>query len=200
MPTAKNNIANGYILAGGKSSRMGRDKGLIVLEEKTIIQHVIEQLKPTVNKLVLVSNNPEYKKFGLEVIGDIIKNIGPAGGIHAALNHTDTEQNFIVSCDMPFITTLAVEFLIYQSSQTQITVPVYNQKIEPMFGVYSKECLLKWSWLIQQGVIRLQDILSHFSVLKLNVDGNSLFYDSVFININTQEDFNQVLKKSKNEN
>src|ERR1035437_7677768 len=103
MIPPKNNL-NGYILAGGKSSRMGTDKGLLVFNKKTIIQHVIAQLKPVVKEVIIVSNNRDYEKFGVKVIADIIKNIGPAGGIHAALSHSNTNHNFIVSCDMPFIT------------------------------------------------------------------------------------------------
>ena len=198
--TTKINTINGYILAGGKSSRMGMDKGLMVFNGKAIVQRVMEQMKPAVNKLVIVSNNPEYEKFGLEVVVDIIKNIGPAGGIHAALNHTNAEKNFLVSCDMPFITTGSIEFIIRHSLQSQITVPVYQCQTEPLFGVYSKECLTKWQELIQQGIIKLQDIISHFSLLKLDVDGNPLFYDSPFTNINTQDDFKEAIKKSKNEN
>lgn len=200
MMTSKRNKVNGYILAGGKSSRMGEDKGLIVLEEKKIVQHVIDHLRPTVNKLVIVSNNPAYEEFGLEVISDIVKNIGPAGGIHAALNHTDVEYNFIVSCDMPFITTSSVEYLICRSFQSQITVPVFNQKTEPMFGVYSKKCLTKWHELIRNDIIKLQDVISYFPLLKLNVDGNPFFSESLFFNINTQEDFKRAITKSKNEN
>jgi molybdopterin-guanine dinucleotide biosynthesis protein A len=198
--TTKINTINGYILAGGKSSRMGMDKGLMVFNGKAIVQRVMEQMKPAVNKLVIVSNNPEYEKFGLEVVVDIIKNIGPAGGIHAALNHTNAEKNFLVSCDMPFITTGSIEFIIRHSLQSQITVPVYQCQTEPLFGIYSKECLTKWQELIQQGIIKLQDIISHFSLLKLDVDGNPLFYDSPFTNINTQDDFKEAIKKSKNEN
>ncbi len=199
MAEIRNNV-NGYILAGGKSSRMGIDKGLIVFDERAIIQRVIEQMRPAVKKLVIVSNNPEYEKFGLEVIGDVIKNIGPAGGIHSALSHTDAEQNFIVSCDMPFVTTSSIEFVVSQSYQTQITLPVYGQKIEPMHGVYSKECLNKWNELIQLNVFKLQELISHFSLLKLSVDGNNLFYDSIFFNINTKEDLEKAIKKSQNGN
>lgn len=194
------NRVNGYILAGGKSSRMGMDKGLIAFHEKTIVQHVMEQMNPAVDKLVIVSNNADYKKFGPEVIEDVIKNIGPAGGIHAALNHTDTNHNFIVSCDMPFITASSIEFVIHHSFQSQITVPVFHKKMEPMFGIYSKECLTKWHELIQNGIIKLRDLLSHFSKRELNVDDNPLFNDSLFININTQDDLKNAIKKLENEN
>ena len=78
MDKKVNNI-NGYVLAGGKSSRMGKDKGMIIYNGKAIIEYIIEQLKPLVNKLVIVSNNFEYEKFGVEVINDLLKDIGPVG-------------------------------------------------------------------------------------------------------------------------
>jgi molybdopterin-guanine dinucleotide biosynthesis protein A len=194
MINPKNNV-NGYILAGGKSSRMGTDKGLIIINGKTIVKHVLEQLQPAVKDVVIVSNNPAYEKFGVKVIADDIKNIGPAGGIHSALNHTDTKQNFIVSCDMPFITTGAVKFIIKHALQSQITVPVYHEKTEPLFAVYPKECFTKWQKLIQKDIIKLQDIIIHFSFMKLNVDANPLFHDSFFTNINTPLDLKKAFKK-----
>ena len=135
---------NGYILAGGKSTRMGEDKGLMELHNKPVIEYVINQLKPAVNNIVIVSNNKEYAKFGYEVIEDIIRNIGPSAGIHTVLCHSKTERNFVVSCDMPFITTDSIEYLINESEGSQITIPVYKDKYEPMYAVYSKECLAQW--------------------------------------------------------
>src|SRR6478736_747967 len=117
-----------YILAGGKSSRMGTDKGLILLKDKSIIEYVIEIVKPLFKKVFIVSTNSDYSKFGLELIPDLIKEIGPAGGILTAMDHCETEIFFVVSCDMPFISSAAVEFLISESQQYQITVPIHLQK------------------------------------------------------------------------
>ena len=185
----------GYILAGGRSSRMGEDKGLILLNGKPIISYVINQLKPAVDTIIIVSNNKEYVKFGYEVIEDTIKNIGPSAGILAALNHTNTEKNFVVSCDMPFIAIPSIEYIINQSEGYQITVPIYKDKYEPMFAVYSKECINKWEELIELGTYKMMDIINHFMVLKVNVDNNHLFNDSLFININTKEDLQKAIDK-----
>ena len=190
----KENIT-GYILAGGRSSRMGEDKGLILLNRKPIISYVINQLKPAVDKIIIVSNNIDYAQFGYEVITDTIKNIGPSAGILAALNHTDTEKNLIVSCDMPFITTDTIECIINKSNDYQIAVPIYKDKYEPMFAVYSKECIGKWEDLIMHGTYKMIDIINHFGVLKLNVDNNQEFNDSIFININTKDDYQKALDK-----
>ena len=191
----KENKVNAYILAGGKSSRMGTDKGLLPFNGKPIIQHVIDQLLPVVNNVIIVSNNSEYEQFGLEVIADDIKNIGPAGGIYTALKHTDTEYNFIVSCDMPFVNSAAVNYLIQHSFQSQITLPLLHGRIEPLFGMYSKNCLAKWQELIESGTIKLRAMIGHFNLLELDVNANELFNDSLFVNINNKNDLEEALKK-----
>ena len=188
-----NNI-NGYILAGGKSSRMGIDKGLILFNQQPIVQHIINKMTPLVKNVVIISNNPIYENFKLEVLTDLIKNIGPAGGIQTALNHTDTEKNIIVSCDTPFVTTNSLAYIIRQSVHSQITVPVYNDKLHPLHGVYSKECASKWLEIIQLNILKLHEIISHFELLKVNVDDNPFYDEDIFFNINTKEDLKIALK------
>lgn len=192
---SENIYFNGYILAGGKSSRMGIDKGLMLLEGKAIIQYVMEQLEPMVNELVIVSNNPEYEKFGLKVIPDRIKDIGPAGGIHSALTHTNTSRCFIVSCDIPFVTTRAIHFIRQQSENYQIALPVYKGKIQTLLGVYSKSCLLVWQRLINEGIFKLQDLILHFKLNLMEVENNDIFNERMFFNINDRNEFEAALKQ-----
>lgn len=187
---------NGYILAGGKSSRMGVDKGLMLLEGKSMIKHVIDALKPVVDKIVIVSNNQEYEKFGFKVIGDLIADMGPAGGIYSALKHTDSHKVFIVSCDMPFVNADAIQYMINNSAQAEITLPLHHQSIEPLFGVYSKSCLTKWESLIETRIVKLQDLVVQFDLVKLNVDENKIFTELNFVNINTRNDYNNAIQKN----
>jgi len=196
----KNSGVNGYILAGGKSSRIGEDKGLMILNNRELVKHVIDHLKFTVENITIVSNNREYEKFGYEVIQDIIKNTGPAGGIHTVLNHSHVRYNFVVSCDMPFINDKAIDFIIRNAYESEITVPVYKKRIEPLFGIYSRECLHDWTKLIDSNVIKLMDIIGHFKLLKVNVDNNEFFNDTTFININTNSDFINANNQFKNGN
>ena len=192
MPHHQKDSVTGYILAGGKSSRMGSDKGLMLLDGKPLILPIIEQLKPAVDKLVIVSNNQAYAALGHELITDIVKDIGPAGGIYSALSHSKTDKNFILSCDMPFVTTAAIEFIIRQPSSSQIVLPVHNGQMEPMFGLYSRSCLTQWHALIQQGFLKLQEMVGRFDLLKLEVSDNPVFANNLFVNINTPEDFKKA--------
>jgi molybdopterin-guanine dinucleotide biosynthesis protein A len=179
------NLMNGYILAGGKSSRMGVDKGLILLNDKPMIQYVIEQLKPLCRNIYIVTNNSEYKRLGFECIEDEIKNVGPAGGIFSALKHTNTPYNFIVSCDMPFVHTRGIEFIMLHSLDHEITIPVFQNHLQPMCGVYNKNILDKWQTLILKNERKLQSLLKLFMLKQLVVDDNILFDAKFFKNINT---------------
>lgn len=172
---------------------MGTDKGLIQFRGKTITEHIIDQLKPVVDQVVIVSNNPDYAIFNLERIPDIIKNCGPAGGIHTALSHTSTRRNFIVSCDMPFVTTGAIDFFLNRPTEKEITVPVHQGKIEPLFGIYHQSCLAQWDELIRRGFLKLQEMIACFDLLKIDVSIQPLFSYPLFANINTPEDLEKAL-------
>ena len=104
--------ATGIILAGGKSSRMGEDKGLVLLNGKPMIQYVIEALKEVVSDIIIISNNASYNKFRVPVYSDIIKDKGPVGGIYTGLYHSTTELNFCISCDVPMISSDFIFWLL----------------------------------------------------------------------------------------
>lgn len=195
----KNNspTVNGYILAGGKSLRMGEDKGLILFNGKPMIAYVIEQLKPTVQKVIIVSNNKAYEQFGLEVISDLVTDIGPAGGIFTALSNTDVDYNFICSCDMPFIKTDAINFLIEHSIGFDITVAVHHDKIQPLFGVYSKSCLPEWKNQIQKNNFKLQELITQFNLQKLEMKNMNSFDKTIFTNVNSKSELEQHQQKEK---
>jgi molybdopterin-guanine dinucleotide biosynthesis protein A len=174
----------GYLLSGGKSSRMGNDKALKLLHGKTMIEHVITQLETEVDSVVIVSDHPNHASFGKPVINDLIKNIGPAGGIYSALSHSITEKNFIVSCDMPYITSEGIRFLINHSQDFEITFPKLEYP-QPLFGVYSKKCLPLWEKLIQSGQLSLRQLILHFKLNLLPVNDSNIYSEKFFSNINS---------------
>ena len=75
----------GIILAGGKSSRMGEDKGLLLLNNIPMIQYIINVFDTLKIPVMIIANNDNYKQFHLPVYTDIVKDKGPAGGILSAL-------------------------------------------------------------------------------------------------------------------
>lgn len=195
MTNGINKNCNGYILAGGKSSRMGEDKGLMLFNGKPIVQYVIEALSPVANKVIIVSNNPDYKDFGYEVIEDAIKDIGPAGGIYSVLKHSDAILNFIVSCDMPFVKTKAVSYMLENVGNAGIVLPVHKGQMEPLFGLYRTECLKEWQRLVNDGVLTLHEMVKHFKLKKRIIENNDAFNENTFLNVNTRNEFESALKQ-----
>ena len=93
------------ILAGGKSSRMGSDKSLLKLGNKTLIEHVVDTVRPYVKSVLIVTNDNEKYHFINDVcfISDIRKDQGPLMGLVSGISSVDTKWSFVTSCDMPLI-------------------------------------------------------------------------------------------------
>jgi molybdopterin-guanine dinucleotide biosynthesis protein A len=108
IPSHRNSA---FILAGGKSVRMGTDKGLVDFKGKPMIKHLIEIVQPLFSDVIIISNNEAYQKFGLPVLKDRIKDLGPIGGLLTGLKYTNTDWNFFIACDLPFVQTKVINLL-----------------------------------------------------------------------------------------
>lgn len=135
------NKYTGIILAGGQSSRMGQDKGLMDLKGKAMILHVIDSIEKLTNQIIIVANNEAYKKFGYKVVPDIIVNKGPLAGIVTGLEETETEKNWILSCDTPFITASLLDELMSTMKDENLRIVKKGNDIHPLIGTYRKSAL-----------------------------------------------------------
>jgi molybdenum cofactor guanylyltransferase len=129
-----------FILAGGKSSRMGADKAFLELGGRTLLAQALE-VAGTVTPLVrLLGDQKKFTAFGA-VIEDIYPGRGPLGGIHAALMSTTTDFNLMMAVDLPFIGTEFLRYLVAQAegSNAAATVPRAGGIVQPLCAVYRKE-------------------------------------------------------------
>jgi molybdopterin-guanine dinucleotide biosynthesis protein A len=153
---AENNIT-GIILAGGKSSRMGRDKGFVKLNGVTFMSHIIEALKPLVKEIIVVSNASEYDVFKLKRVEDIIENSGPLAGLYSGLVHSETEDNMVLSCDVPLINTVVLKKLIDGfTSETDVIQIESRGRTMPLIAMYKKRCAPHFLKHLEQGERRLR--------------------------------------------
>jgi molybdopterin-guanine dinucleotide biosynthesis protein A len=184
----------GIVLAGGKSSRMGSDKSKMVLNGKTLIEYSIEALRPLCETVVISSNNSIYDYTGCEVWADELPDGSPMIGIYSCLKRSLTETNIILSCDMPLINKLLLEYLLSSSKDFDITVPIHgNNLIEPLCGIYKKSCIDVLKGFIDNGNYRLNEFIRSASHLLVNVGQSTDFPESLFSNINTPDDFRKIL-------
>lgn len=185
-----------FILAGGKSSRMGSDKGLVVFRRKKMVQHVINTLSESgFANPIIVSNNDDYKEFGLEVIEDEIKDKGPLGGVYSALLHSKTDLNMIISCDVPFIQTKVIELLVNSVEDQAVTVLCNDYQIHPLIGVYHKKVLKNLRLHLDKDNLKVLSFIQ-FCGVKI-IDTNDYFKDlsiNCFENINTRKDLLKLEK------
>lgn len=184
----------GIVLAGGKSSRMGTDKGMIKINGKKFVDHIVAALAPSVNEIIIIANNDNYNNLGYKVYSDIIKNRGPLGGIYTGLVNSETENNMIVSCDIPFISDALINYIIRLSAKADITVPVFKGNTQPLCAVYTKRITNEIYDLIKNNDLKIHNVLRHFITQEIYITKHQKFYnDKLLMNINTPEE----LKKQK---
>lgn len=182
----------GIILSGGKSSRMGSDKGFMKYNGKPFIQHSIEALKPLVTEILIVSNNADYDVFGWKRIEDVMENAGPLVGLYSGLNESKTDYNLVLSCDIPLINTSILQRLVDEMDDDSEIIQIESQgKTMPLIALYRKQCEPIFLKLLNEGERRLQ-----FAVNQCLVKNVILHNDaSEFVqNINTPEQLNTILK------
>ncbi|MBV1839416.1 molybdenum cofactor guanylyltransferase MobA [Photobacterium ganghwense] len=190
MPTPDN--TRWVILAGGQASRMGgNDKGLIPLANRTLIEHVIDRLKPQTSAISINANrNKErYSHFGF-VFGDNIQDYpGPLGGMHAALHqYPDSEWIGFVPCDCP---QLPVDLVARMSracnADTDIAVAHDGEHIQPVVTLLNRRILPKLEQFLAAGDRKI--ILLYRQCNMVTVDFSD--QPDAFINLNTPEELEQ---------
>jgi len=182
----------GIILAGGKSTRMGTDKGFVKFNNKTFTQHIIDCLRPMVDDIIIVSDNPRYDIFGVKRITDNIKNAGPLAGVYSALHNTETTNNIILSCDVPFINRNTLELLIAQENNNFDIIQVASEeKNMPLIALYKKQCAPIFLKLLNNGERRMNFAINQLHTKTITVN-HSL--EKNIKNINTPEELNHELE------
>lgn len=180
----------GIILAGGKSLRMGAEKGLLNLEGKPFVQHIIEALGPLTEEIIIVSSNAEYDALGVKRVEDIIKEAGPIAGLHAGLTYSETEDNLVVSCDAPLITSgLLSKLFQYEKENYDVVQFEAQGKTIPLIALYKKRCAKKCFELLSNNEKRLRKLVSALNTKTIPTQEQELF---LVKNINTIEDLNTI--------
>lgn len=185
------------ILAGGKSSRMKRDKAFLRLSSKAIIEELISRLKKRFSNLIIITNDiVKYAQFGIEVAGDIVPEKGPLGGIYTGLIKSDTLYNFVFACDIPFVNPDLIDYMVGRVKDRDIIVPRWQDRLEPLHAIYSKRCVNPIEVQLKKNDLKIRDlfpyvnvsIVEHEELEKFTSDGKP------FVNINTREDYDTAVK------
>ena len=132
----------GIILAGGKSLRYGRNKALVEVDGTRLIERVISVMQSLFEDLIIITNTPrEYDYLQLPMHEDVIKGLGPLGGVYTGLQIISSESGFFVTCDMPFLQNDLIRHMVEIKGDFDAVVPKVDWKIEPLHAIYTRNCL-----------------------------------------------------------
>jgi molybdopterin-guanine dinucleotide biosynthesis protein A len=178
---------SGVVLAGGKSSRYGKNKALVEINGVTLIERVMRVMHSLFQDVILITNTPdEYAHLRLPMHQDLIRGLGPMGGIYTALSAMENHAGFFVACDMPFLNQELIQHMVEIRDYFDVVVPRISQKMEALHALYGKGCLPAIERLIDSRQYQIIQFLSSVSVRYVDEDEIRRFDPGLdsFFNVN----------------
>ena len=197
------------ILAGGKSSRMGREKALILVEGETLLARAVRfwNLSGLADRILLSVGSPSRLQFleplpeRAEPICDFFEDSGPMAGILSAFRQTDAELLYVSAVDMPYLRRDAAEILLREISRVSETgrlpdaaVFLRDGRPEPLFGVYRRSAAGAAERLLRSGDRKMSRLLNSVETVYCPAEDGMA---EIFRNINTPEDLRHLLRREK---
>jgi molybdopterin-guanine dinucleotide biosynthesis protein A len=137
------------------------------------------------NEILIVTSNPDYARFGYSLVPDLIENKGPLAGIISGLSHSTSVYNWVLSCDIPYITTKLLLKLKTEIGDFDAILAKKNEQVHPLIGCYKKDCLGSLNQQLNLGQLKLMNVLSSLKVKEFEaVD----FDEKCFQNLNSKAD------------
>lgn len=195
--------AEGLILAGGRSRRMGGiHKGSLTYNKETFTQRLIKELRKEMVR-VRISYGSQVREDcgGCLAVMDIYPGCGPIGGIHAGLESCESQWLAVAACDMPFLKASLFCLLMDRLSETEKegiscdgAVPVLGGRIHPLAAVYQTGTAKVFEEQIKKGNYRVFDVLKRLNILYVDLTGQKI-WEEMFQNINTTKDYERLADK-----
>lgn len=133
---------NAFVLAGGQSTRMGRDKALLELDGRPLVEHALAKVRALGLSPRIIGSRPDLARFA-PVIPDNYPRMGPLGGIEAAITAGDAEQNLFLAVDLPWLPVDFLRWMMHRAGCTDAlaTVPRFQGRPQPLCAIYSRAML-----------------------------------------------------------
>ena len=179
------------VMAGGQSRRMGADKGLLPIEGRPMIEHVLETLRPHFAQLIVsAADVGRYAFLDVEIVVDRLGGQGPLMGIASALAASRHDLNFVQACDIPQTDLALMARLLALADDCDAVIPRTPQgHHEPLFAVYRKTALAAMEEVLQSGRRKISDIFGLCRTRFLD-----LGRDETIDNLNTRREYNAHLR------
>jgi len=194
---ARNN-ASAVILAGGKSSRMGRSKALLPFDGEPLIVHIVRALKSMfADAVVVAAREQDLPPLPATVVRDEVPYQGPVGGIYYGLRAAGGEFSFATSCDVAFINLPLISYLISHIVEYDVVVPYWQERFQPLHAVYRRSVLPLLKGQLERGELRPIFLYDKVRTRKVSEEEIRRFDPEglSFLNMNTPADYQEALKR-----
>jgi molybdenum cofactor guanylyltransferase len=186
----------GFLLAGGRSSRMGADKAFLDFSGQTLLDRALSVMSAVCERVAIVGDPTKFAQYGsgkyASVVPDIFPGCGPLGGIHAALAHSTSELNLMLAVDMPFVSSelLAFLFAAAEDNDAVITVPRAGKGFQPLCAVYRRGFSASAEQALRAGKYKVDAAFSGVPtrVIEEAELAAAGFSGKCFFNVNTPQD------------
>lgn len=196
------------VLAGGRGSRLGREKHLEKIAGKSLIERVITRLSSVSSEILIVISPAQVKTWALlhrkieaTIAVDIYPGKGALGGIYTGLVQSNSFHNLVVACDMPFLNRDLLRYMINLSLGFDVIIPRIDNNIEPLHAIYSKNCVKPIEEQLKQDNLKIADLFNSVKVKYVEKEEIERFDPEhvSFFNINTQVDLEKAERLASRE-
>src|ERR1700675_4161568 len=192
----------GFVLAGGKSSRMGagpgKDKVFLEFGGQTLLDRALSVMGTVCDRVAIVGDPAKFTNYD-SVVPDIFPGCGPLAGIHAGLLHSSAELNLMLAVDMPFVTRELLAFLFAAASEADaiVVVPRTARGFQPLCAVYRRAFAPAAEEALRAGHYKIDAVFPGVAVRVIEEDElvRAGFSERMFFNVNTPDD----LRTAKNQ-
>jgi molybdenum cofactor guanylyltransferase len=189
MPAGFSDVT-AFILAGGKSTRMGRDKAFVILDGRTLLERMLDLARSVCADVRIVRERGKVSAFA-PLVEDVFPGRGPLGGIHAALRSSQTDLNLILAVDIPFLSADFLQFMITKSRcGAMVTVARTSDGWQPLCAVYRREFADLAEKALGARIYRIDGLF--FPATTLVIEEEEMrkqgFSSDLFRNLNTPDD------------
>lgn len=188
------------VLAGGKGVRLGYNKVLETVGNKSLLYQVISSVNSLCSEIIIVTTREQaipqsIGSLEFRIVTDIFPGKGTLGGIYTGLVASNSFYNLVVACDMPFLNQSLLRYMLELSAGSDIVVPRVREQFEPLHAIYAKSCLAPMEDMIKQDNLIIYNLFSSVKVRYVEAEEIARFDPEhlSFFNINTEAD----LKKAR---
>lgn len=180
-----------FILAGGKSTRMGTDKAFVLLNGRTLLEHMLNVARMITANVTIVGAASKFQQFA-PTVEDVFPNCGPLGGIHAALRASSFDLNLMLAVDVPFVSSGLLNYLLgcAQSDSATVIVPRTSQGWQPLCAIYRREFANLAEAALRTGSYKIDALFDRIKVHQIDLVEmeEQGFSPQMFRNLNTREE------------